>query len=146
MQLNSLQQKTKRKIHRRVGRGGKRGKTSGRGTKGQKARSGHSIRPEVRDAIKKLPKLRGRGTNSNKSIQKQVVPVNLGRLEVLFSAGDTVTPRSLVSKNAVASRAGRSPMVKILGTGSISKKLTISGCAVSATARTQIEKAGGSIA
>ncbi|HEX9608861.1 MAG TPA: uL15 family ribosomal protein [Candidatus Paceibacterota bacterium] len=145
MQLNTLQQKTKRATTRRVGRGGRRGKTSGRGTKGQKARAGHRIRPEVRDTIKKLPKLRGRGTHPNKSISAHVVPVNLERLERVFKAGDTVTPRVLLAKHVIASGSGRVPTVKILGTGTISKKLTVTGCAVSASARAQIEKAGGTI-
>ncbi|HEY4495498.1 MAG TPA: uL15 family ribosomal protein, partial [Candidatus Paceibacterota bacterium] len=59
MQLHQLQRNKKARKGIRVGRGGKRGKTSGRGTKGQKARAGHRIRPEIRDAIKKLPKRRG---------------------------------------------------------------------------------------
>jgi large subunit ribosomal protein L15 len=56
-----------------VARGGKRGKTAGRGTKGQKARAGHKIRPEIRDVIKRIPKMRGRGKNSNLSIQEKPV-------------------------------------------------------------------------
>ena len=50
-----------------VGRGGKRGKTSGRGTKGQNARAGRKKRPEMRDFIKRIPKLRGRGKSPFKS-------------------------------------------------------------------------------
>ena len=52
MQSNTLQAKTERITSMRVGRGGKRGKTSGRGTKGQNARAGHRKRPEMRDIIK----------------------------------------------------------------------------------------------
>jgi large subunit ribosomal protein L15 len=60
MQLNTLQRKHENKAKRpRVGRGGKRGTTAGKGTKGQKARSGHRIRPAIRDLIQRLPKLRG---------------------------------------------------------------------------------------
>ena len=69
MQLHNLQSKTKRKKSRQVGRGGTRGKTSGRGTKGQNARAGRKKRPELRDFIKRFPKLRGRGKNSLKSYQ-----------------------------------------------------------------------------
>ena len=61
MQLHQLKPKTPQKDRRYVGRGGKRGKTAGRGTKGQKARAGAKFRPEIRDFIKRLPKLRGRG-------------------------------------------------------------------------------------
>lgn len=55
-----------------MGRGGKHAKTSGRGTKGQNARAGAKKRPEIRDTIKRFPKLRGRGKNSLKSIQKKL--------------------------------------------------------------------------
>ncbi|MDO8729351.1 MAG: uL15 family ribosomal protein [bacterium] len=69
MQFHNLQAKTKRKYARQVGRGGTRGKTSGRGTKGQNARAGRKKRPEMRDIIKRVPKLRGRGKSSLKSFQ-----------------------------------------------------------------------------
>ena len=69
MQFHTLKRKTKNKKGKTVGRGGTRGKTSGRGTKGQNARAGRKKRPELRDFIKRVPKLRGRGKNSNKSRQ-----------------------------------------------------------------------------
>lgn len=72
MQLHELKSKTPRKKSRQVGRGGKRGKTAGRGTKGQNARAGRKKRPELRDFIKRFPKLRGRGINSLKSIQPKL--------------------------------------------------------------------------
>ena len=56
VQFHQLKIKNRRKKSRQVGRGGKRGKTSGRGTKGQKARAGRKLRPEMRDIIKKFPK------------------------------------------------------------------------------------------
>jgi len=59
MQLHQIQPITKRRIKRRVGRGGKRGTYSGRGGKGQTARAGAKVRPEIRDLIKKIPKIRG---------------------------------------------------------------------------------------
>jgi len=55
MQIHDLKPKTKQKKSRQIGRGGKRGTTSGRGTKGQSARAGNKKRPELRDIIKKLP-------------------------------------------------------------------------------------------
>ncbi len=73
MQFHTLKRKTANKKSRQVGRGGTRGKTSGRGTKGQNARAGHKNRPELRDFIKRVPKLRGRGKNSNKSRQVKLV-------------------------------------------------------------------------
>lgn len=72
MQWNTLKPKTKRTKSRQVGRGGKRGKTSGKGTKGQNARAGRKKRPEIRDFIKRFPKLRGRGKNSLKSFQPRL--------------------------------------------------------------------------
>lgn len=69
MQFHTLKRKTANKKSKTVGRGGKRGKTSGRGTKGQNARAGRKKRPELRDFIKRVPKLRGRGVNSLKSRQ-----------------------------------------------------------------------------
>ncbi|MBI2673924.1 MAG: uL15 family ribosomal protein [Candidatus Zambryskibacteria bacterium] len=72
MQFHNLRAKTKRKYARQVGRGGTRGKTAGRGTKGQNARAGRKKRPEMRDIIKRIPKLRGRGKSSLKSFQPKL--------------------------------------------------------------------------
>lgn len=72
MQFHNLIAKTKRKYPKQVGRGGTRGKTSGRGTKGQNARAGHKKRPEMREVIKRIPKLRGRGKSSLKSFQTKL--------------------------------------------------------------------------
>jgi large subunit ribosomal protein L15 len=138
MQLHQLQRKTKNKSEKRVGRGGSRGKTAGRGTKGQKARAGHKIYPQVREQIKKLPKQRG---YRFKSIQEKPFALNVGKLGTLFTSGDTVNPMILADKKIIHP----SQKVKVLGDGELTKKLTISGCAVSASARTKIEKAGGTI-
>jgi ribosomal protein L15 len=66
MQINDLKRTHKNKKDRIVGRGGKHAKTSGRGGKGQTARAGNKRRPELRDIIKKLPKLRGYSFNTKK--------------------------------------------------------------------------------
>lgn len=145
MQLNTLKSKTKRKTSQQVGRGGTRGKTSGRGTKGQNARAGHKNRPELRDFIKRFPKLRGRGVSSFKSIEKKNAPVNLNLIEKLFSAGETVTPETLVSKKLISSKDLSTSKVKILGTGTLTKKINFKGVLVSAKAKSVIESAGGSI-
>lgn len=139
MQIHTLTRKTPNKKGRRVGRGGGRGKTSGRGTKGQKARAGHRIMPAIREQLKKLPKRRG---YNFKSISDKPAVINIAQLEKFFSSGDAVNPKILGERGAV--REGRK--IKILGDGDISKKLIISGCLVSASARAKIEKAGGSIA
>ncbi len=142
MQIHELKRKTKRTKSRQVGRGGKRGKTSGRGTKGQKSRSGHKIRPESRDLIKKLPKLRGYAFNS---FQKESVPLSLARLEAAFSSGDAVSPKILAERKIIGTRQGFLRPIKILSQGEITKPLMISGCGVSAAARVKIEKAGGKV-
>jgi len=123
-----------------IGRGGKRGKTAGRGTKGQKARSGRKIRPEMRDMIKKLPKLRGYAFGS---IQQKPFAVNVRSLEDKFNAGDSVSLLTLADKGIIPAPKGNKITVKILGTGELTKKLTITGCEVSASAKAKIEKAGG---
>ena len=73
MQIHNLKRKTKNKDVMTVGRGGKRGKTAGRGTKGQNARAGRKKRPELRDFIKRIPKLRGRGKSPLKSRRRKLV-------------------------------------------------------------------------
>ena len=148
MQLHTLAPRTKNRKNPPVGRGGKRGKTSGKGGKGQTARAGHKIRPEVRDLIKKLPKRRGHGKNRARTVRSERVRyavVNVATLEALFKAGETVSPAALLTKGLVRRKKGRAPKVKILGTGEITKALTVDHCVVSASARTAITKAGGTI-
>ena len=141
MQLNTLKREHPNKKPRQVGRGGTRGKTSGRGGKGQTARAGNKRRPEIRDIIKKLPKLRGYRFHS---AGVKPAPVNVGVLEI-FEAGQTVDVKALFEKKLVRNVNGILPKVKILGTGEISKKLSIVGCEVSKSAKAKIEKAGGTI-
>lgn len=148
MQLHELAPTTKRKSAKRIGLGGKRGKTSGRGGKGQTARAGNSMRPEMRDFIKKLPKLRGHGKNRADTVNNErvrAVPVNLTKLDAAFAAGATVTAKTLVAAGVITQVRKRAPKVKILGTGEITKALTIEGCDISATAKEKIEKAGGKV-
>ncbi|MHB8651842.1 MAG: uL15 family ribosomal protein [Minisyncoccota bacterium] len=147
MQLHQLKRNHPDKKPSRVGRGGKRGKTSGRGTKGQKARSGHKIRPEIRDRIKKMPKLRGHGKNRARTVvatRVSATTVNLRSIGRVFANGAQVTPELLASKDLVTKLSGRLPAVKIVG-NAIDKKIYIAGCSVSAGARAAIEKAGGAI-
>jgi large subunit ribosomal protein L15 len=149
MQLHQLQRAHKNKKSVRVGRGGKRGKTSGRGMKGQKSRAGNSMRPEMRDMIKKLPKLRGHGNNRartvNSSAQK-AVPVNLALLEESFGDNETVSPATLYEKKVIGKKERQHQTVKILGQGTLSKKLKISNCSISTKARDAVLKVGGSVA
>ena len=150
MQLNTLQSKTKRKANKRIGRGGTRGKTSGRGHKGQKAHGGHGMRPELRDTLKKIPKLRGHGKNRGRTFNPSKVrpqTVTLAMLEHAAEAGETITPRVLLAKGVVKRENGSTtPLVKVVATGTLSKKLVLQDCAISETAKKAVEDAGGSVA
>jgi large subunit ribosomal protein L15 len=144
MQKNEL---TKRKAAKRnrLGRGGKRGKTAGRGHKGQRQHGGHGVRPEMRDMIKKFPKLRGRGVNSNKSFRVKPRGINLATISENYKDGEKVTPRSVLAKKLVRKVSGQIPPIKILGTGDLKVKVSVLGCVVSAVAKEKIEKAGGKV-
>jgi len=141
MQINTLKREHPNKKFQQVGRGGTRGKTSGRGGKGQTARAGNKRRPEIRDIIKKLPKLRG---YRFKAFAIKPFSVSLEALNV-FESGSVVNPAVLFEKKIIKNVGGAIPHVKILGNGEITKKLSIVDCKVSAPARLKIEKAGGTI-
>ena len=145
MQLHTLKRKTARKYEKLVGRGGAKGKTSGRGTKGQKAHGGHGIRPEARDTIKKFPKMRGRGLNVNKSRFNDSQVVNIKTLDVNFDDGAIINKESLHKAKLIKKVDGKYPEVKILSVGDTTKKFTVEGCLLSTTAKAKIEKAGGSV-
>lgn len=148
MQLHEIQRNTSQRVSTRVGRGGKRGKTSGRGMKGQKSRAGHRIRPEMRDIIKKIPKLRGHGKNRARTVHSgrvRPVTVNLRDLNRVYSNGDTVSPQTLVEKDVLTTRRGKAPVVKILGNGDIALKLTVNNCELSKIATEKLTKAGGTV-
>lgn len=143
MELKDIHPEHKKRRHRRVGRGGKRGTYSGRGIKGQRARTGHNIRPAVRDLLKRIPKLHGVGfTNPRK---KTVVTVSVGDLEKNFRAGERVTPKALLAHGLIVRTKGRIPDVKLLASGTLTQRLLVSQCQISKIAREQIEKAGGTV-
>ncbi len=147
MQIHELKTRTQRKGKKVVGRGGKRGKTAGRGTKGQNARAGHSIRPAMRDIIKKLPKRRGEGVSRNqfKTEFVHAVVLNIGVLNTEFKAGDRITPKILLEKGLIEKHGNNMPIVKILAKGELDKKIDIRGCGYSLTAQAAIEKLGGTV-
>jgi large subunit ribosomal protein L15 len=146
MQIHEIKRAHAHKKAKLVARGGKRGKTAGKGGKGQTARAGHRVRPAMRDIIKKLPKLRGHGKNRSESVfyRGPEVVVNLSQLAG-FAKGEEVSPKTLLAKGVVKEVVGKTPKIKILGTGDVSHALTFSGCLVSASALSKIEKAGGSV-
>jgi large subunit ribosomal protein L15 len=131
---------------RRVGRGSKRGKTSGRGTKGQKARAGNKRRPEMRDIIKKIPKRRGYGKNRARGVVAggRTFALNLSSLNV-FENGATVDVKAIMKAGLARRVDGKVPPLKILGEGELTKKFIVSGIPVSVAAKAAIEKAGGSV-
>ena len=147
MQAHEVKTRMPRATKKVVGRGGKRGKTSGRGTKGQDARAGHKKRPQMRDTIKKLPKLRGEGVSRNqwKTEAVHFVVLNIGILSLEFKSVDRVTPKVLLEHALIEKKGNKVPIIKILGTGVLDKKLDIRGCAVSGSAKAAIEKLGGTV-
>lgn len=129
-----------KKDRTRVGRGeGSKGKTSGRGAKGTKKR--YQVRPGFEGGqlplYMRLPKLRG----FKSPFKKEYQVVNVAALAELFPQGGEITVVDLVAKGAV--RNGYP--VKVLGDGEVSAAYTIKGVKASASAKSKIEAAGGSI-
>lgn len=141
MQIHQIQPTHKKRVARRIGRGGKKGTYSGRGIKGQKARTGYRMQPRIRELIKKYPKLRG----YRRSARTKAIPVSLAQLEKHFQKGETVNPSVLAQKKIAGRIKGRPLAIKILGGGELTKALYIQGCQISKTAKGKIEKAGGTI-
>lgn len=138
MQFHDLKHTTKRKKEKRVGRGGKRGTYSGGGEKGQRKRSGHRIRPAERDLIMRLPKLRG---IKHPPVEAPARVINVGDLEKMFKE-TTITRKLLLEKKIIVSL--HAP-VKILANGDVKKAFVFEGIPASVSAKTKIEKAGGSV-
>lgn len=142
MDLHNLQPNTPTQKIKRIGRGGKRGTTSGRGTKGQKSRAGHKIRPAIRDLMMRIPKRRG---FKFKSFSERFAAVNLSVLEKNFKPGEKITPRTLKAKGLVNFGKGILPQVKILDKGRLTKKIILENLAVSKGAADKILALGGEI-
>jgi len=142
MKLNELQKSPEAKVAKRVGRGpgSGMGKTSTRGQKGQKSRSGASISPWFQGGqtplYRRLPK---RGFN-NAQFRTEYATINLSDLNKYFNDGETVTPELLKEKGIIKKQLCG---VKVLGNGELEKKLTIKANRFSSSAVTKIESAGG---
>jgi len=143
MRLEELKPVHKKKRRKRVGRGGKRGTYSGRGIKGQKSRAGRRFKPIIRDLIKRYPKLRGYRFKSKDLNRSRVL--NLEVLEDKFKDSEEVSPKTLLERKLISKIKGRTPAVKILGRGKLTKPLIVKDCQVSKSTREAIEKAGGKI-
>jgi len=142
MQLHQIKIDKQQKKSRRIGRGGKRGTYSGRGVKGQKARAGRKLRPEWRDVLKRIPKLRG---YRFKAAKARLAVLSVGDLDKNFKENELVTISALLNKGLINKIKGSAPQVKILGGGELIKKLDLKGIKISASAKAKIEKAGGKI-
>ena len=152
LNLSNLKPAQARKDRKRIGRGlgSGKGRYSGRGLKGQKSRSGsHKMRPGFEGGqnplYMRLGKLRGQHSKDAMPVgphRTSTAPVNVAALEDRFDAGGEVTPESLVEKGVLKNTRTD---VKILGNGELTKKLSVTAHAVSATAREKIEAAGGTI-
>lgn len=149
MQIHQIKPKYKFKKRKRVGRGGKRGTYSGKGMKGQNARSGSGGKNIVEKGrsswIKRFPKLGGFTAGREKNII-----VKSGELEKFFQASEEITPVSLLKKKLIESikrgKTGKLQTIKILNSGEITKKLTIKNCLVSQKVKAMVIKAGGTVA
>ena len=136
------------KAERRVGRGhgSGRGKTAGRGTKGQKARSGGTIHRAFSGGqtrlSKRLPFIRGLG-NSNTAFRDEYTIINVVDLS-LFEADSHVNPEALVANGLMTPAEGRG-LIKVLGNGEVDRALNVKAHKFSASARAKIEATGGSI-
>jgi large subunit ribosomal protein L15 len=133
----------KHKKRKRLGRGpgSGHGRTCGRGNKGQRSRSGFSLHPTFEGGqmplVRRVPK---RGFNNRWA--RSVAVVNVGDLERQFQTDDDVNPDTLKQKNLAK---GRCDLVKILGDGPLTKRLTVSAHRFSRAAREKIEQAGGQV-
>ena len=148
MQIHELKPEHKFKKRKRVGRGGKRGTYSGKGNKGQRARSGGAVREmfiKGRSSwLKRIPKLGGFS-----SVYLDNILVKTSQLEEKFNNGDEVNWETLKKAGLVDKRkrgkAGKEQKVKILNDAVLTKKLVISDCLVSKSVKEMIEKAGGEV-
>jgi large subunit ribosomal protein L15 len=150
--LSNLKPAQARKARKRVGRGlgSGKGRYSGRGIKGQKSRSGsHKMRAGFEGGQMPLYMRLGkqRGPYSRDAMpmgphRTSTIPVNVAALEERFEAGAEITIEALIEKGLI--RNARTD-VKLLGNGELSKKLSVTVHAASATAREKVEAAGGSL-
>ncbi len=138
MQLHELKRNNPLKKKKApVGRGGKRGTYSGKGQKGQKARSGHRIRPAQRDLIQRLPKMRG---YKNRIKDEKAIEINLDNLAKLNLK--EISKKSLLDAG-ITKKIGQN--VKILGTGDIKVAIHVKGIKISGSAKEKIVAAGGKV-
>ena len=130
---------------KRVGRGSSSGlgSTAGKGNKGQQSRSGGKTYVGFEGGQMPLYRRIARRGFSNYPFKKEYVCINVEQLEAKFNDGETVDKTSLIEKGFISSK--NASLVKVLGNGEVSKKLTVVVDKVSESAKAKIEKAGGSV-
>ena len=133
------------KKDRRVGRGSSsgRGTTAGKGNKGQQSRSGGKTYVGFEGGQRPLYRRIAHKGFSNYPFKKEYYCINVEVLEAKFNDGETVNKESLIAKGFISAKADT--LVKVLGNGEITKKLTVDVDKVSASAKAKIEKAGGTV-
>jgi large subunit ribosomal protein L15 len=131
------------KKRKRVGRGGKLGGTSGRGSKGQKARSGAHIGITFEGGQMPLTRRLPKRGFSNAPFKKTYEIVNISKLNDAFGAGTVVT-KQILAEHGIIKKAD-TPLIKILGNGKLEKKLIVHADAFSATAIEAIKAQGGEV-
>jgi len=137
LQLNSLVKLTKNR--KRVGRGGKRGGTAGKGGKGQNARSGGGVRPGFEGGQMPLARRLPKRGFSNALFAQKIDIVTLRQIEAISNDGDVVTRALLIEKKLLK----KGWLLKVLATGTLSKKVTIEANAFSNGAMEAITRVGG---
>lgn len=140
MKLHELRSKKLIKPKKRVGRGGKRGTFSGRGTKGQKSRAGRRIRKAERDLILRLPKKRG-FRNKPKSPKPFVINLQTLNKKLKGTEGKVVDRAILETLNLIPK--GYKGGIKILAGGAATPGVGFKGLKLSESAKMKVEKAGG---
>ncbi len=128
------------KKRKRIGRGGDRGGTSGRGHKGQKARTSPGISPQFEGGQMPLTRRLPKRGFTNAPFKKEYEIINLSTLKI-FTDGETVTKELLAQKGLI----DKDRCVKLLGNGALDKKLTIHVDACSKAAASAITQAGGEV-
>lgn len=139
LKLNNLTQL--KKSRKRVGRGGSRGGTSGRGHKGQKARSGGNIPASFEGGQMSLSRRMPKRGFNNTVFAKKVTVITLRQLEQLFDDGQEVSKQMLIEKKHMK----KGTLLKVLATGTLTKKIIIEADACSKGAVEAITKVGGEV-
>lgn len=157
MNLSNLKPNTLRKSKKRIGRGGKRGTFSGKGSKGQKSRAGAGVRPGFRGGDNRIwqlfPKVRGAskkpgGSRPHKKhryyrlINQKPVVLSLGYFNQ-FNDGESLSPQILAEKKKI--RLPKGGTVMILNKGELKKKIDFNGFDFSKSAKIKVNSVGGTI-